>query len=239
MHSKLATSVSPSIYAIIPARGGSERAPGKNLALVNGQPLISWTIHSALKSALVDRTFVTTDDFEISKISKTSGAEIINRPSELSGPRSSSEAALLHALDWLQECGDQQPDLIVFLQATSPLRQRFDIDNAISMFIREGADSLLSVSPTSGFLWEVRNGIPSALTFDPNERPRSQELEDKFVIENGSIYIMRSSMLRKSGCRLGGKVVAYYQPAICSLDIDYPEDIDLATSIMQTTGYGV
>jgi len=229
----------PLIHAIIPARGGSERVPGKNLAMINGQPLISWTIALAKDSSKVARTFVTTDNTEISSVSQDYGAEVIDRPAELSCSTASSESALLHALNWLESRGDAVPEIVVFLQATSPLRRRVDIDNAVEMFLCENADSLLSVSPTPGFLWQVRDGVPEPLSFDPENRPRSQELKDQFVIENGSLYIFKTALLRESGCRLGGKTVAYYQPAICSVDIDHLEDLELVDTLMRTTGLGV
>jgi CMP-N,N'-diacetyllegionaminic acid synthase len=226
------------VYAIIPARGGSERVPGKNLSPINGQPLIAWTIAAALGAASVSRTFVTTDSAEIAAVSRQCGAEVIDRPAALSGSSASSESALLHALDWLSERGEPAPDLIVFLQATSPLRRPDDVDRAVEQFVAAGADSLLSVSATPGFLWRVDDGVPAPLSFDPANRPRSQELKDRFVIENGSLYIFKASLLRETGCRLGGKTVAFYQPAIAAMDIDHPEDVEVVDALMRTTGLG-
>lgn len=229
---------SAQVCAIIPARGGSERVPGKNLAPINGRPLIAWTIDAALRAESVENVFVSTDDEDIAATALQCGAQVIDRPADLSGPTASSEAALLHALEWLEQARKPLPDIIVFLQATSPLRQKHDIEEALHQFEAEGADSLLSVSSTPGFLWQVENGKPTPLTFDPTNRPRSQDLQDRYVIENGSLYIFKTSLLRETGCRLGGKISAFYQPAVCATDIDHPEDLAVVDSLMRTTGLG-
>ena len=91
------------ILAIIPARGGSKGIPRKNARPLAGKPLVAHTIEAARKSRLVDRVVVSTDDPEISEISKNHGAEVVLRPGEISTDTSSSESALLHVLDFLKE----------------------------------------------------------------------------------------------------------------------------------------
>ena len=221
------------VISIIPARGGSQRVPGKNLISVNGRPLLAWSVEASLSAASVARTFVTTNDPEIADEARRCGAEIVIRPDSLSGHTASSESALLHALDHLRETEGLDPEVVVFLQATSPLRREGDIDGAVDLLLRENADSLLSVSPTPGFLWQVEDGCPTPLTFDPWNRPRSQELENRYVTENGSIYVFRTALLRETNCRLGGKIVPYFQPAICAVDIDHPQDVAIVDTLMR------
>ena len=226
--------IEPTVVTIIPARGGSERVPGKNLKVVNGKPLLAWSILVSLSAQSVSRTIVSTDDESIAGVAREYGAEVVDRPSEISGPHSSSESALIHTVDQLLRETGSDPDIIVFLQATSPLRRKNDVDLAVRRLIDERADSLLSVSTTPGFLWKIDNDVPTPLTYDYRKRPRSQELHNRFVIENGSMFVLRTQLLRKTGCRLGGKIIPYFQPPVCAFDIDHAEDIAVVDAVMRT-----
>lgn len=215
------------VLCIIPARGGSQRLPGKNLASINGKPMIAWTIAAAQNTKQITRMIVSTDDDEISRVAAQLGAEIILRPDDISGPHASTEMAIIHVLDSLLETEGYKPDIVVLLQVTSPIRKRNDISDAIKQFIEEDADSLLSVCATHGFLWKVEDGLAAPITFELGNRPRSQDVKDKFVTENGSIYVFKPQLIIDNNSRLGGKIVAYYQSALYSVDIDYPEDLHM------------
>ena len=123
------------IITIIPARGGSKSIPKKNLVSFLGEPLIAKSIQQSLNAKSINRTIVSTDDFEISQIAEKYGAEIIKRPDSISGDVATSESALKHVLDTLEKTEIYVPDLVVLLQATSPLRKDNDIDNAVDKFI--------------------------------------------------------------------------------------------------------
>ena len=112
---------------IIPARGGSKGLPNKNMYPINGKPLIEWTLEQAKISKYLDKIIVSTDDNNIMDLAKRKGAKIIERPMNLSGDNASSESALIHSIDILNRKFNSQPDIIVFLQATSPLRKKNDI----------------------------------------------------------------------------------------------------------------
>ncbi len=129
------------VVAIIPARGGSKGIPRKNIVPVAGKPLVAWSIEAARRASTVQRVFVSTDNGEIAEIAKQWGAEIIGRPVELSGDTASSESALIHALDVLKNEQDYMPDILAFLQCTSPLTLPEDIDGTIETLIAEQADS--------------------------------------------------------------------------------------------------
>jgi CMP-N-acetylneuraminic acid synthetase len=104
------------VLAVIPARGGSKRIPRKNLLKLDGKPLIGYSIAHAKRSKLVNRIVVSTEDEEIAYISKLEGAEVVWRPRELAGDAASSESALIHVVDYLEEHEKYLPDLLVFLQ---------------------------------------------------------------------------------------------------------------------------
>lgn len=220
------------ILAIIPARGGSKDIPRKNIQLLVGKPLLAYSIESALGTPAVNRVTVSTDDAEIGGIAKQYGAEVIWRPAEISGDTATSESALLHALDHLRDTEGYEPDLVIFVQATSPLRQSDDIQNAIETLQREGADSLFSASPLEGFIWRSTSGTIVPINYDPLLRPRRQELNEEILEENGSIYIFKPWVLRKFNSRLGGKIAVYRMARIDSFQVDEPADLELMEQLL-------
>lgn len=220
--------------AIIPARGGSKGILRKNLREVGGAPLVVHTIRQALASSSVDGVYVSTDDTEIRDVSEAAGAHVIHRPEDISGDTISSEAVIGHALPVMRAAGEF--DLVVFLQATAPLRAKGDIDGAVATLLREEADSLLSVSRSHRFLWRQGAQGPEAINYDPAHRPRRQDLEAQFV-ENGSIYVFKPWVLERFDNRLGGRIALYEMTASAAFDID--DEIDLAViDLLMTRRFG-
>ena len=215
------------VLSIIPARGGSKGIPGKNIRMVGGKPLLAWSIEQARQAPQISRVFVSTDSPEIGAVARDYGAEVIERPPEISGDTASSESSLVHALDYLKAKENLEADLVVFLQATSPLRDSDDIQKAIETMQRENADCLFSACRAEGFVWRVeKDGPPQSFTYDHKNRPRRQDAPEDLV-ENGSIYIFKAWVLRQFNNRLGGKVSVYRMPALNSFQIDEPADLEL------------
>ena len=131
----------PRTAAVIPARGGSKGIPRKNIISLAGKPLIGWTLEAVRQAASTERVFVSTDDAEIADVARQFAAEVIPRPADLSGDTASSESALLHALEFLQQQEQYLPDLLVFLQCTSPLTLPEDIDGTVHALLAEEADT--------------------------------------------------------------------------------------------------
>lgn len=221
--------------AIIPARGGSKGIPGKNLKVVGGLPLIAHSIRQALASTLVDAVYVSTDDPEIARVSRQYGARVIDRPARIAGDTASSESALIHALEEVEKTGPVE--LVVFLQCTSPIREAGDIDGAVATLRDEGADSLLSVSPSHRFLWKRGENGPVALNYDPASRPRRQDLDPQFV-ENGSIYVFKPWVLKEKGNRLGGRTALYVMSARAAFEIDDELDLAVIDFLLRNTDGG-
>jgi CMP-N,N'-diacetyllegionaminic acid synthase len=217
--------------AIIPARGGSKSIPKKNIMDFCGKPLIAWSIEQALTSTQVSSVYVTTDNQEIADVSKKFGAKIIERPAELATDTASSEAALVHALADIKK---KEPfDAVVFLQATSPLREPSDIDSALQLFYREQAESLFSAAVLEDpCIWSDMNGEITSVTFDYKNRKRRQDRKPYFL-ENGSIYIFRPNTLSTYNNRLGGKISLYPMSLWKSYEIDSPDDIKICEFFMQ------
>lgn len=219
--------------AIIPARGGSKGVPRKNIRFLAGKPLIAWTIEAALASAMVERVIVSTEDPEIAGVASQCGAEVVWRPAELATDTASSEAALLHALDELRLKEKCEPDLVVFLQCTSPLTLPEDIDHTVRTLIEENADTALTVTAFHGFVWQRRKeGDAVGLNHDIKTRPLRQEREIQFL-ETGAVYVMRTEGFRRARHRFFGKTAMYVMPSERCLEIDDPVDFRIAEVLLR------
>jgi YrbI family 3-deoxy-D-manno-octulosonate 8-phosphate phosphatase len=220
------------VVAIIPARGGSKRVPSKNLVEVAGRPLIEHTIRHALNATTVDEVYVSTEDPEVAAAATRTGARVIARPPELAGDTVSSEAALLHALDTRRIQDGQDPELVVFLQCTSPVRRTGDIDAAVRTLRDAGADSLFSATENRDLLWRLRPNGLEPINYDPADRRREQEMDPQ-ARENGSIYVFRPEALRREGHRLGGQTVVYEMDYWSSFQLDDPSHVALLDWILR------
>jgi CMP-N,N'-diacetyllegionaminic acid synthase len=218
--------------ALIPARGGSKGVKDKNIKLINGKPLILWTIEQAKSCADISRVIVSTDSAQIAKLALEAGAEVPElRPNHLALDTSTTEEAMLHALDsWVN--GDDD-DVIVLLQPTSPLRFPNSINKAIAHFKKEQADSLVSVCESHAFFWRQPES-PEAL-YDYQRRPRRQDIlpKDKAYRENGSIYLSKHWVLKKHNNRLGGKLSMFCMHEQESFEIDSLTDFSIVSTLMQ------
>jgi len=211
------------VIGIIPARGGSKGVPRKNIRLLAGKPLIAHTIEHALRARQVNRTVVSTDDAETAEIARRYGAEVVKRPAKLATDTASSETALLHVLSFLEQTEGYIPSLVVFLQATSPLRQPDDIDNAIDALNAANADSLFSCCPSHGFYWRLTDGKLASANYDYRHRPMRQDCPPEYI-ENGSIYVTKAEILKSNENRLGGRIAFYEMSLLDSFQIDTEDD---------------
>jgi len=212
---------------IIPARGGSKAIPRKNLQLVGGKPLLAYSIEHARVAAGISRIVVSTDDEEIAEVARQYSAEVVWRPAEISGDTATSESALVQVLDYLEKNEGYVPDLVAFLQCTSPVRHPQDLDRAIAKLHAERADSLLAAIPFQVFMWHLVDGEVTPLDYDPRCRPRRQERSPEWI-ENGSFYLFKPWVLRAHKSRLGGKIALHEIDEWCGLDINGPRDLKLA-----------
>lgn len=219
--------------AIIPARGGSKGIPRKNVRRLAGKPLLAWTIEAAQEALGRDNVYVSTEDVEIAAISRQYGAKVIPRPLELAGDTATSESVLLHGLDWLEANESQCPEMLVFLQCTSPLISPEDIRGALSLLIEKGADSVFSATEFHRFIWRRnQEGTAVGVNHDPSVRLRRQDREPEFL-ENGAIYVLRVDGFRQARHRFFGRTMMYTMPAKRSLEIDEPLDFSLAEETMR------
>ena len=203
--------------AIIPARGGSKGIPHKNVREVGGKPLIAWSVEQALAAESVARVIVSTDDHDIAYQAEAYGAEVFWRSEATATDTASSESALIEVINAQDGC---EP-ITVFLQATSPLRQPHDIDQAVALL--STADSVFSARIVHGYTW--RHGrclVPDCTKRVPRQSHTTQTLE-----ENGSIYVMRTDLFVMMGTRTFGTVKPYVMHPLDGYQIDTMEDLEL------------
>lgn len=180
------------VLALITARGGSKRLPGKNIRPLGGKPLIAWSVEAAKGSAYIDRIVTSTDCPEIAAAAKAAGSDVpFMRPPELSGDFASSADVGIHALEFL---ADERYDIQVLLQPTSPLRTAADIDACLEQFVEKGASSAMTVcepekNPTVMFWREGDRLIPvTGIPLYELRNARSQEFRPAWEI-NGAVYV--------------------------------------------------
>jgi len=222
--------------AVIAARGGSKGIPHKNLLDLCGKPLIAWTVEQARAARGVDVVAVSSDSDQILAAAEAAGAVGVRRPDDISGDLASSESAWLHALDAIDERMGRF-ERIVALQATSPIREPGDIENALSTFDRDHLDSLLSVCEVEDYFnWRIGANGPEPINYDYRNRRMRQQIEKRYL-ENGSFYVLIPSLLREQNNRLGGKIGFHVMERHKMFQIDRPEDVKLCAAIMRSYGY--
>lgn len=221
------------VLAITPARGGSKGIPKKNIKDFCGHPLVAHTIMCAKQSKRITDYIVNSDDDEIRGVAEAYGALTMGRPDKYSHDQNLQEVDLL--LRWTVEKYEEENsvaiDIVVLLYPTAPLRDVQSVDEAIELVESKGFDSALSLYRDTRYLWEVSDGgavIPT--NYDPNNRmPRQKENWNQWA-ENKAIYVMTREVLFTRG-RIGAKCGCVEMAKIKSIDIDEPDDFDLAQVI--------
>ncbi|WCM55663.1 acylneuraminate cytidylyltransferase [Microbacterium sp. EF45047] len=218
--------------AIIPARGGSQGVPGKNLRRVGGTPLVERAVRAAA-AAGVDLVAVSTDDPGIAGVAAAAGARVIDRPAALAGDTASSESALLHALDELEASGTRV-GTVVFLQATSPFIPADALARAIGDVRDDRFDSVFSAHATYGFLWRRDAGAEAvAINHDAAHRPRRQDREPHYL-ETGAFYVFSAEGFRRARHRFFGRVGIAEVPERTAIEIDDEHQLALAEALAGT-----
>ncbi len=223
------------ILGIIPARGGSKGLPGKNIKLLNGTPLIAYTIKEALNSNL-DEFIVSTDSEEIAEVARNYGGKVpFLRPAEIATDNASSLDVVLHALDFMKEHENKEYDAIMLLQPTTPYRDSADINQAINLLISSDADSVISVTDVGGTHPARMKFIVDGNLIDPPfveafEGQNRQELPPMYI-RNGGIYLTKVDTIRKGSFK-GNISKALVMPEKKSVNIDNIDDFEFAEWLM-------
>jgi N-acylneuraminate cytidylyltransferase len=223
---------SSTVLAVIPARGGSRRLPGKHLLALGGRPLLAWTLDAARGSRLLDRAVLSTEDPRLADAARALGAEVpFLRPAELATDHASSICVVEHALAALE----QRYDWIVLLQPTSPLRDARDIDACLRLVHEAGANACVSVSEPdrSPYLCYRLDGAGrlQPLLARAHAHMRTQDLPPA-VAPNGAIYVARVPWFLEHRSFLAPETLAYLMPRERSCDIDSALDLRIADALL-------
>ncbi len=220
----------PKILAVIPARAGSKRIPNKNIRNFLGQPLIAYAIRQALKVPFADRVIVDTDSPKIAAIAKKSGAEVpFLRPAELATDTASANDALLHLLTRLKKEQNYVPDYILYLQATSPLREMKDIQDCWNLIKKNKADTVLTICPTHPRLYYL-DEKQSIILANGSEKQSTnvQQWRPAYILNGCFVYIVKTSAFLREKSIITKNTKAVICPKWRSVDLDEPEDWALA-----------
>lgn len=221
--------------AIIPARSGSKGLKDKNIKLLNGKPLLVYSIEAALKSKCFDAVMVSTDSEKYAKIAKQYGAEVpFLRTKKNSNDKSSSWSVVKEVLEKYKENG-YIFDTFMLLQPTSPFRSYKDIKNAYKEYINRRANSIVSVcetevSPECSFILPKNNLLSKELDV-ASENKRRQDL-NKYYTMNGAIYLANVNNFLKTKDIYKNKCYAYIMDRKTSIDIDDELDLIYAEALL-------
>ena len=214
------------VLGLIPARGGSKRLPGKNLADLHGRSLLQRAIDAGLEAKGVDRLIVSTDDPAIAEAARAGGAEVpFLRPAELATDEASSLDVVRHAMAWADE---DEPDTfshLVLLQPTSPLRTAGDIDRTISLCRDQGRTTAVTVTaaPKPDILMIGRDGVLSPVS--DHGQP---------LALNGAVYVLKWDHVSIGGGFIAPDTAYHLMPEHRSMDIDTSADMEQASAALKS-----
>ena len=213
---------------VILARGGSKSIPRKNLIKINSKPLISYPIEAAFQAGY-ENVWVSTEDEEIAKVSKSYGAQIHNRPVELAGDLSTDIDCFV---DFVSQ--HEGYDYVIHLRATSPQINSIIIEEAVELFETnyEKVDSLRSITKASNSPFKTWFVDPEGL-LEPvvkgggNFHSLPRQILRPAYSQNACIDIVKTSTIMNKRCMVGDKCIPYH------MDVDYNIDIDTNDDLLQ------
>jgi len=220
------------ILAIIPARAGSKRLPGKNHKSLFGKPLVQWTIESAINSKYISHIVLTSNDHTILKIGDSfKQVSCLKRSDDLSDDNASSVAVAMDVLDFYPGF-----DFFILLQPTSPLRTEYHIDDALHSVLKNNARSCVSLCKSNKnpyLMYKVTQlgNIQPIINADNISSSRSQDLPISYIL-NGAIYINNVSNFILTKEFINKETIPYIMDSNSSIDIDTIEDFNLAEKII-------
>jgi CMP-N,N'-diacetyllegionaminic acid synthase len=227
------------ILAVIPARGGSKGVLRKNVRLVCGRPLISYTIETALKiKHLLYRVIVSSEDEEIVAIARQYGADVpFLRPSELSSDEVPTLPVLKHAVEFVEKQDGVTLDWVLLLQPTDPFRNEEDIKAALDLAQQGGCDSVISVVQVFSvhpiLMKRIENNRLLPYCIEEKEGTRRQDYQPPAYMRNGAIYLTRRKVLMEKNSIWGEVIRPYVMPQKRSIGVDSELDLKVVEILMR------
>lgn len=217
--------------AFIPVRGGSKSIPLKNIKMLNGKPLVYWTLKAAQDCKDIDDIYVSTDSIDIRNTVlefQMSKVKVIERSSITATDEASTESAML------EFASQNEFNTIVLIQATSPLLSKVDLEKGLGVFHQPDVDSVLSVVEQKRFIWDEKAGYAYPKNYDVYKRPRRQDFNG-YLVENGAFYITSKQKLLETKNRVSGKIKAVKMKEASYFEIDEPNDWTVVEELMKKT----
>jgi N-acylneuraminate cytidylyltransferase len=222
------------VLVVIPARKGSKGIPGKNKKLLNGKPLIAYTIEAALGIFEKEQICISTDDEDIVQLAESYGISVpFLRPEELSTDTAGSQEVLIHAYEFYREKGFDAA-VVCLLQVTSPFRTTKHISEATNAYSTD-CDMLVSVveSKSNPYFNLMEESAEGFLEKSKVGNFKTRQEAPKVYELNGAIYFINTTSLTKQPISSFTKVLKYIMPSAASVDLDLPEDWEYATYLLQ------
>jgi CMP-N,N'-diacetyllegionaminic acid synthase len=223
------------IYGFIPARAGSKGVPRKNVRLLGGKPLITYTIETALAVPEISRIVVTTNCKEVKSVASNYPIAIVDRPNTLALDETPTFPVIEHALDEAIAKFRVEPDVVLLLQCTSPLRRAQHIREVIRLFEDQEISSVISVIEVGdehpARMYKIA-ATKQLLPFDNAlVQMRRQDLP-KLYRRNGAIYAIRYRELLKQKTFIANGSVPYVMEPAESVNIDTELDLIVAEALL-------
>lgn len=220
------------ILYVIPARGGSKGIPHKNIKLLNGKPLIYYSIDIARQMTSDDHICVSTDDDEIIDVVERYGLKVpFKRPEYLATDTATTNDVLLHAINFYETKGFFY-DVVVLLQPTSPLRKISQVREALDLYSPD-IDMIVSVKESHSASVLCAENVNGFLEFCLNKEGQRRQVMPNYFEYNGAIYIINIASLKEYGLGYFTKKMKYVMNELESLDIDNPNDWFIAECIIK------
>ena len=222
-------------YAFIFARGGSKGLPNKNIKPLLGKPLIQYSIEVAMQTSIIDKVFVSTENDDIAKFSRSMGAITIDRPDELAQDDSPEWQSWKHAIGWVNERYGEF-ETFISLPATSPLRNVKDVESAIHKRNSIGADICIAVTPANrspyfNMVKKSSNNLIELVNKPANKIFRRQDAPEVFDITT-LVYVANVQFIMKNNNLFDGIVTSIEVPKHRAVDIDDIYDFNFAETIL-------
>lgn len=228
-----------SILTVICARGGSRGIPRKNVKLLNGRPLIGYTIEQAKKFSLADRIVVSTDDKEIKRIAENYGVEVpFLRPARLATDRMSVVPVVIHATREAEKYWKEKYQIVVSLSPTGPLRAVDDIRRAVKILVdTKNTNAVFSVTETDSNpyfnIYEINDEGYAVLSKKTGKAILRRQEAPRAFLQNGSIYVVRKKILFEESDPFEKRTRIYTMPKERSVDIDASWDFEWAEFLIK------
>lgn len=217
------------LLILVPARGGSKRLANKNVRPLAGRSLIARTADAIAESGLAAPVLLTTDDDAIAAEGERAGMRVpFRRPADIAGDTAPTIDAVLHALDWFCSEHDSEPDAVMVLQPTSPLRGGSILRAAVERLAeRPDIDSVVAMTAV---------GLPANRMYFADAKGNAEAISDDrrypIYMPNGALYLARTDRVRAERTLYAGTVLPLLLDRARAIDIDTEEDWRLAEAVL-------